>query len=102
MIGMGFFVPTGQRYLMVVPARLTLEKVKKAALSLAKTEDEENILHPECIITTMPYEEARSWQSRLRQMDENCRQADRRLLLDIYPDLSSAVPRRTSPAMRAG
>jgi hypothetical protein len=43
---------------MVIPTRLTLEKVKKAALAFAKTEDEANILHPECIITTMPYEEA--------------------------------------------
>jgi hypothetical protein len=85
MIGMGFFVRTGQRYQMVVPTRLTLEKVKKAALSLTKTEDEETMLHPECIIVTMPYEEAKAWQSRLHQMDENCRQADRQVLLDIYP-----------------
>ena len=86
MIGMGFFVPTGQRYQMVIPTRLTLEKVKKAALAFVRTEDEANILHPEWSITTMPYEEAKAWQSRLRQMNEECRLADRQLLLDIYPD----------------
>jgi hypothetical protein len=82
MIAMGFFVLTGQRYQMVVPTRLTLGKVKKAALRLAKTEDEEYVLHPD--IATMPYEEAKAWQSRLRQMNETSRQADRQILLDAY------------------
>jgi hypothetical protein len=100
MIGMGFFVPTGQRYQMVVPTLLTLKRVKKAALALIKTEDEENILHPECIITTMPCEDAKIWQSRLRHMNEDCRLADRQLLLDIYPDSPSGVTRRTLPATR--
>ena len=91
MIGMGFFVLTGQRYQMVVPTRLTLVKVMKAALRLAKTEDEEYFLHPENIITTMPYSEAKAWQNRLRGMDEVHRQADRLLLLDAYPDSPSPV-----------
>jgi hypothetical protein len=91
MIGMGFFVLTGERYQMVIPTRLTLGKVMKAALSLAKTEDEEYYLHPEYIITTMPYAEAKAWQSRLRGMDETRRQADRVLLLGTYPDPPSAV-----------
>jgi hypothetical protein len=91
MIGMGFFVLTGERYQMVIPTRLTLGKVMKAALRLAKTEDEDYYLHPEHIITTMPYAEAKAWQSRLRAMDETHRQADRVLLLGTYPDSSSAV-----------
>ena len=95
MIEMGFFTLTGQRYQMVVPTRLTLRKVMKAALRLAKTEAEDedglDILHTECIISTMPLAEAKVWQSRLRDMDEARRQADRMLLLDIYPDLPSAV-----------
>jgi hypothetical protein len=78
---MGFFVLTGQRYQMVIPTRLTLRKVMKA-MRLAKTEDEESYLHPEYIITTMPYAEAKAWQSRLRGMDETHRVADRLLLLE--------------------
>ena len=85
MIGMGFFVLTGQRYQMVIPTRLTLRKVIKEALRLANTEDEDYFLHPEDIVTTMSYADAKSWQSRLRKMDEARRQADRSLLLDTYP-----------------
>ena len=95
MIGMGFFVPTGQRYQMVIPTRLTLRKIMKAALRLTQTEAEGedglDVLHPEDIITTMPYADAKAWQSRLRRMDGARRQADRLLLLDIYPDSASAV-----------
>jgi hypothetical protein len=95
MVGMGFFVLTGQRYQMVIPTRLTLRKVMKAALRLAKTEAEDqdglDFLHPESIIATMPCAEAKAWQSRLRQMDEVHRVADRLLLLDIYPDSPSLV-----------
>jgi len=86
MVGMGFFVLTGQRYQMVIPRRLTLGTVMEAALALAKTEDEDSILHPEHIITTMTYAEAKAWQTRLRQMDAGHRQADRLVLLDTYPD----------------
>jgi hypothetical protein len=95
MVGMGFFVLTGQRYQMVIPTPLTLRKVMKAALRLAKTEAEDqdglDFLHPESIIMTMPSAEAKEWQSRLRGMDEARRLADRSLLLDIYPDPLSAV-----------
>jgi hypothetical protein len=91
MVGMEFFVLTGQRYQMVIPPRLTLGKVKEAALALAETEDEDFCLHPEHIVTTIPDAEAKEWQSRLRGMDEVLRQADRLLLLDIYPDSPSAA-----------
>jgi hypothetical protein len=93
MVGMGFFVLTGERYQMVIPTRLTLRRVMDAALALAKTEDPEYILHPEHFIVTMPYTEANAWQTRLRQMDEVHRQADRLVLLDIYPDQPSAMAR---------
>ena len=93
LVGMGFFVLTGQRYQMVIPKRLTLGTVMKAALALAKTRDKEHILHPEHIVTTMPYAEAKAWQTRLRKMDEVHRQADRLVLLDINPDQPSAVAR---------
>lgn len=66
MVEMGFFVLTGQRYQMVIPSRLTMRKVKKAALKLAQTEDDEYELHPEYLVATMSYAEAKAWQARLR------------------------------------
>ena len=86
MIGMGFFVLTGNRYQMVIPSQLTLAIVRKAALKLAQTEAEEYILHPEYMITTMSFAEAKVWQRRLRLMEDAHRQADRQVLLDIHPN----------------
>jgi hypothetical protein len=54
MAEMGFFVLTGQRYQMAIPTHLNIEKVKKAALKFAQTEDDECYLHPEDLIATMP------------------------------------------------
>lgn len=82
MVEMGFFVRTGQRYQMVIPTRLTMGKVKRAALKLAQTEGEEYWLHPENLVATMPYADAKAWQARLRGMDEDYRCADRLLLLE--------------------
>jgi hypothetical protein len=81
MVGMGFFVLTGQRYQMVIPARLNMAKVKSAVLKFVQTEDEEYCLHPEYLVATMPYAEAKAWQKRLRDMDEAHRCADMLLLL---------------------
>jgi hypothetical protein len=81
MAEMGFFVLTGQRYQMAIPQGLSIEKVKMAALKFAQTEDEECVLHPEYLIATMPYAEAKAWQRRLRVMDQAHRCADRLLLL---------------------
>ena len=78
---MGFFIRTGQRYQMVVPTPLNMERVKKAALKLAQTEDADSYLHPEYLLATMPYVETKAWQRRLREMDEASRLADRLLLL---------------------
>ena len=36
MVEMGFFVRTGQRYQMVIPAGVTMGKVKRSALKFAK------------------------------------------------------------------
>jgi hypothetical protein len=82
MVEMGFFVLTGQRYQMVIPAHLDMKTVEIAALKLAQTEDEEYYLHPERLVATMPYTQAEEWQARLRLMDEDLRCADRILLLD--------------------
>jgi hypothetical protein len=82
MLALGFFRLTGQRYQMTMPPRLTLEHVKEAALTVARTEDGENGLRTQALITTMPVSEARVWQKRLRSMDQSQRHADRLLLLD--------------------
>jgi hypothetical protein len=83
MAQMGFFALTDQRYQMVVPAQMNMGIVKSAALQFAKTEDEDG-LHPECLIVTMPYARAKEWQTRLREMNEEQRCADRAVLLDQY------------------
>jgi hypothetical protein len=81
MVEMGFFVLTGERYQMVIPPRLNMDRVKMAALKLAETEDEEYFLHPEYLVASLPYWQAKEWQARLRQMDEDHRCADRDVLL---------------------
>jgi hypothetical protein len=87
MAGMGFFVLTGHHYQMVIPSRLNICKVKKAALKLAQTEDEED-LHPEHLLATMSSKEAEAWQQQLLEMDDDHRCADRFLALTASPDRS--------------
>jgi hypothetical protein len=82
MAEMGFFVLTDGRYQMAIPAKLNMDLVKSAALRYAKTEVEDEGLRPECLVTTMPYALAEEWQTRLRDMDEEQRCADRAVLLD--------------------
>ena len=82
MIEIGFFVLTGERYQMVVPTKLSLEKMKKAALKFARREAKDGSLRPEDIVTTMPHAEAKVWQSWLRGRDQKHRCADRFLLLE--------------------
>ena len=82
MADMGFFVLTGQRYQMAIPAQLNMDVVKSAALKFAQTADPEYYLHPEYLVATMPYVEAKAWQGRLRTMDSAHRCADRLLLLE--------------------
>jgi hypothetical protein len=102
MAEMGFFALTGQRYQMVVPQRLTVMKVKRALVRLARTEDAEFVLHPEHLVTTVPFVEAKAWQKRLRDMDEERRTADRELLLEdcgrsVRSAPSSSGSRRRPP-----
>jgi hypothetical protein len=81
MAGMGFFVLTGERYQMVIPPQLNMKRVKITALKLAETEDEDFFLHPEYLVASVPYSQAKEWQARLRNMDEDHRCADRDVLL---------------------
>jgi hypothetical protein len=53
MVQMGFFVLTGDRYQMVLPQNLDVERVKQAHLTLAETEDDDWI-HPDRLIVAMP------------------------------------------------
>jgi len=82
MVEIGFFILTGERYQMAIPTQLNMDVVKKAALKFSQTEDEEFYLHPEHLVATMPYAEAKAWQGRLRTMDSAHRCADRLLLLE--------------------
>jgi hypothetical protein len=78
---MGFFALTGERYQMVLPSGLNAEIVKGAALALAATEDGGYVIHPERLLRVMPHSSAQRWQSRLQQIDERQRLADRNILL---------------------
>ena len=70
MIAMGFFVHTDHHYRMAIPVNLNIKTVKMAALKFVQTADEES-LHPESLVTTIPYAEAKAWQSRQRKLDED-------------------------------
>ena len=80
MVQMGFFILTGDRYQMVLPQNLDMERVKQAHLKLAATDDEDWI-HPERLIVAMPNARATQFQCLLREMNQDQRLADRRLLL---------------------
>ena len=54
MAEMGFFTLTGDRYQMTTPSNLDMDKVKRAHLKLARTEDE-NWIHPERLVVDIPY-----------------------------------------------
>ncbi len=62
MAAMGFFAPYRERYRLSIPSDLSLAKVKKAILRFAETEDEEYALHPEGLVNTMLFSEARALQ----------------------------------------
>ncbi len=102
MLELGFFVKTGERYQMAIPSGLTLEEVKKAALKLARTEDEENILHPEYFVASMPHPEAEVQQKWLCTMDQDQRCAERhRLLAQIPQEGKPQIRRRRLPVQRS-
>jgi hypothetical protein len=70
MVLMGFFETSDHHYKMVVPVGLNLTSVKDALLNLAKTEDEEFALHPEYLVSTISFAEARACQERIRAIEE--------------------------------
>lgn len=67
---MGFFLPTDRHYQIAAPANLTKAAVKAAMIKYAETEDKEFMLHPEHLVGSMPFSEARAWQRRWRAIDE--------------------------------
>jgi hypothetical protein len=70
MAEMGFFALRKSSYQMTVPRLLTLEKVKAAICKYAKTEDDEFTLHPEYLVTPMPFSEATILQHRLQTIND--------------------------------
>ncbi len=91
MTEMGFFTRTGDRYQMTLPTKLDLDCVKQAHLKLMAAEDDEWI-HPERLVVTIPTQRAVKFQALLREMDEQKRLENRRVLT-----LAGGYPRRTSP-----
>ena len=81
MAQIGFFELTGKRYQMVIPQSLDICALKNALKRLAATEDSDFYLHPEDLIVTTDFREAKAWQRRLESMPNSSRQADRLLLL---------------------
>jgi hypothetical protein len=71
---------------MIIPSTLDLASVKKAALALLETKDDEGILHQEFLVVAIPLAEAEEWQERLRAMKDGPRLADRNLLLAVGED----------------
>lgn len=70
MAEMGFYVFKAQGYYeMAIPAELSMEKVKAAALKLYDTADI-YLLHPEYLVDCMPYIEAKAFQAGLRKLDK--------------------------------
>ena len=59
---MGLFVQKEGIYRMAVPRSLNLENVRAAVLKFAGTEDDEFVLHPEYLLTTMPFSRATALQ----------------------------------------
>lgn len=81
MAELGFYQRTGDRYQMTIPARIDIHRVKMALRKFAETEDAEYVLHPENLVHTIQMSEGKTWQERLKQMDEEQRLADRDALL---------------------
>jgi len=59
MVGAGFFTPADNHYEMSHPHALTSDVIACGLLRLAATEDHDNDLHPEWLLTTMSKEAAR-------------------------------------------
>ena len=91
MIGMGFFVLTGDRYQMVIPNTVDPRKSYERGSHWQRPKTRIQPASRTLYRHDVPHAEAKAWQSRLRGMDETYRQADRALLLGIDPAPSSAM-----------
>lgn len=69
MAGAGFFARTDEHYRMTIPDPLTPETIARALLQLAETEDEDDDLHPELLLTKMTQEEAHRNVSVIEQLE---------------------------------
>jgi hypothetical protein len=66
---MGFFEKTEDRFRMVIPKNLGIDAVKAAVLELASTDGDEWI-HPERLVVSMTYHNAKKTQAYLRDLDD--------------------------------
>jgi hypothetical protein len=69
MAGMGFFARFNHQYTFAIPRALDINIVKVAMLEFAQTGDEKYILHPEYLVTTLSYSEAKACQQRRQALD---------------------------------
>ena len=84
MIDLGLLTLTGNRYQMSIPAQEPdISTVRRAALKLVETGDDNSTAYPERFISAMCRLEAEQWQRRLSLMTEDHRAADRIALLGI-------------------
>jgi hypothetical protein len=82
MAGLGFFRQTGERYQMTLPQEINGQMIEEALLKLAATEDEEDYLHPEDLVSCLTKTRAHMWQDLLERQPLIERVADRALLLE--------------------
>jgi hypothetical protein len=81
MARLGFFKQTGQRYQMIVPEIVAIDRIKDELLRLIATQDSKYRLHPEELLTNMPQQQAMDWKRKLKRMNWQKRVADRHALL---------------------
>jgi hypothetical protein len=65
MFSMEFFIQRGRTCRMTVPPRLTLDTLKDAILTFARTEDHEYVLDPEQLVTCMSAAAAKVLQKQI-------------------------------------
>jgi hypothetical protein len=76
MAATGFFTRRGQHYQMTHPHHaLTTERIARALLRLAATEDDDHYLHPESILTTTTKAEANRSVLSIKRVDRKRRMA---------------------------
>jgi hypothetical protein len=76
----GFFVPTGDRYQMTIPSVIDVRRVLGDLADWLNRPNQENF-NPKDLLLTLTELDAKSWEARLRHMDNAERLADRATLL---------------------